>query len=375
MPTKHLTLNLIVALATTLTACAAAAQDRLPWDQGAAVARPYPQGGVSSDGYRPPAERGYASGQPTGSYGANDAYRPPAQDGGVYQGSGGYQTSQSGGSYGNDSYRPPSQGGYQSQGGYPSQGGGYQGQGGGGSYGATESYGSPSQGGGYDRYNYSGRAPDDRAGQYPPRGQGGGEAYPPYRESNPPVADYNRAPPPPGYRGDGGPYPPPQYEDRRTYSQNEVLAAGHGFFGSVSKGLANVIEYAFQKSGRPNGYILGEDAGGAFVAGLRYGEGVLYTKDAGSHKVFWQGPSIGYDFGAEGSKTMVLVYNLRDPRDIYDRFAGVQGSAYLVGGVGIQFQKGDGDITLAPIRAGVGLRLGANVGYLKYTRSPTWNPF
>ena len=142
----------------------------------------------------------------------------------------------------------------------------------------------------------------------------------------------------------------------------------------MSEGLASVVEYAFQKSGRPNGYILGEDAGGAFVAGLRYGEGTLYTKDAGVHKVYWQGPSIGYDFGGEGSKTMVLVYNLRDPRDIYERYAGVQGSAYIVGGVGIQFQA-HGNVTLAPIRSGIGLRLGANVGYLKYTREPTWNPF
>jgi len=134
------------------------------------------------------------------------------------------------------------------------------------------------------------------------------------------------------------------------------------------------VEYAFQKAGRPNGYILGEDAGGAFIAGLRYGEGMLYTKDAGIHKVFWQGPSVGYDFGAEGSKTMVLVYNLRDPSQIYHRFGGVQGSAYIVGGVGLQFQK-YGDVTLAPIRSGIGLRLGANVGYLKYTRAPTWNPF
>jgi hypothetical protein len=183
--------------------------------------------------------------------------------------------------------------------------------------------------------------------------------------------------------GYGEPYhaPDQSYDDgpRRDepeggYSQNEILEAGHHFFGSVSKGLAEVVEYAFRKSGRPNGYILGEDAGGAFVAGLRYGEGTLYTKDAGVHKVYWQGPSIGYDFGGEGSRTMVLVYNLRDPFQIYHRFAGVQGSAYLVGGVGIQYQT-YGNVTLAPIRAGVGLRLGANVGYLKYTRSPTWNPF
>ena len=142
----------------------------------------------------------------------------------------------------------------------------------------------------------------------------------------------------------------------------------------MSSGLASALEYAFKRQGRPNGYILGEDAGGAFVAGLRYGEGVLYTKDAGEHKVFWQGPSVGYDFGGEGSKVMVLVYNLRDPSEIYARFGGVAGSAYVVGGVGLNFQAKD-HIVLAPIRAGVGLRLGANIGYLKYTPRPTWNPF
>lgn len=186
---------------------------------------------------------------------------------------------------------------------------------------------------------------------------------PGYGEPYHPPGDYDRAPPPPEH---GPPY--------EGYSQNEIIAAGHRFFGAVSEGLASVVEYAFQKQGRPNGYILGEDAGGAFVAGLRYGEGTLYTKDAGVHKVYWQGPSIGYDFGGEGSKTMVLVYNLRDPMQIYERYAGVQGSAYIVGGVGIQFQA-HGSVTLAPIRSGIGLRLGANVGYLKYTQEPTWNPF
>lgn len=178
------------------------------------------------------------------------------------------------------------------------------------------------------------------------------------------------------YEGPGGPPPPPYRDEYRdnTYSSNEIIAAGHQFFGAVTKGLASVIEYAFQKQGRPNGYILGQDAGGAFIAGLRYGEGVLYTKDAGHHRVYWQGPSIGYDAGGDGSKVMVLVYNLRDPYDIYRRFGGVDGSAYMVGGVGLTFQKNGGIVT-APIRTGIGLRLGANVGYLKYTRAPTWNPF
>ena len=182
--------------------------------------------------------------------------------------------------------------------------------------------------------------------------------------------------PPPQSPDDRGP-PPGRFDERTldgTYSRSEILATGHHFFGSVSQGLASVMEHAFRKAGRPNGYILGEDAGGAFIAGLRYGEGVLYTKDAGHHKVYWQGPSVGYDFGGEGSKTMVLVYNLRHPSEIYNRFGGVQGSAYFVGGVGVQFQT-SGDLILAPIRSGVGLRLGANVGYLKYTRAPTWNPF
>ncbi|HUS97436.1 MAG TPA: DUF1134 domain-containing protein [Hyphomicrobiaceae bacterium] len=171
---------------------------------------------------------------------------------------------------------------------------------------------------------------------------------------------------------------PPYGEDTRSpsksYSENEIMDAGHRFFGSVSKGLAKAIARVFQQSGRPNGFILGEDAGGAFIAGLRYGEGILHTKHAGSRRVFWQGPTVGYDFGGEGSRTMVLVYNIERPSDIFRRFGGVQGSAYLVGGVGVQLLK-SGDITLAPIRSGLGLRLGANIGYLKYTRRPTWNPF
>ena len=169
-------------------------------------------------------------------------------------------------------------------------------------------------------------------------------------------------------------YVPPEAQSQDGFSAEEIKEAGHRFFGRVSMDLAGVIEYAFQRSGRPNGYILGEEAGGAFVAGLRYGEGTLYTKDAGSHRVYWQGPSIGYDFGAEGSKTMVLVYDLRSPGEIFTTYAGVDGSAYFIGGVGITYLA-RGHMVLAPIRSGIGLRLGANVGYLKYTREPTWNPF
>jgi hypothetical protein len=167
---------------------------------------------------------------------------------------------------------------------------------------------------------------------------------------------------------------PSEAQSQDGFSAEEITEAGHRFFGRVSMDLARVIEYAFQRSGRPNGYILGEEAGGAFVAGLRYGEGTLYTKDAGEHRVYWQGPSLGYDFGAEGSKTMVLVYDLRSPGEIFTTYAGVDGSAYFIGGVGITYLA-RGHMVLAPIRSGIGLRLGANVGYLKYTREPTWNPF
>lgn len=169
--------------------------------------------------------------------------------------------------------------------------------------------------------------------------------------------------------------PQPAPETRvPQYSSNEILDNGHRFFGTVSRGLAQVVEKAFSEFGQPNGYILGEEAGGAFVAGLRYGEGTLYTKNAGDLRVFWQGPSIGFDAGGEGARTMMLIYNLPATETIYNRFGGIDGSAYLVGGVGITFLK-KGPVVLAPIRTGIGLRLGASVGYLKFTKEATLNPF
>jgi hypothetical protein len=142
----------------------------------------------------------------------------------------------------------------------------------------------------------------------------------------------------------------------------------------VSRGLASVIEAAVGQWGQPNGYVLGEEASGAFFGGLRYGEGMLYTKNAGDLKVFWQGPTIGYDLGGEGARTMMLVYNLPATEAIYQRFAGIDGSVYVVGGFGMTALTAN-DIVLVPIRSGVGLRLGANLGYLKFTPVSTWNPF
>ncbi|TIN43480.1 MAG: DUF1134 domain-containing protein [Mesorhizobium sp.] len=126
--------------------------------------------------------------------------------------------------------------------------------------------------------------------------------------------------------------------------------------------------------GLPNGYLLGEEGSGALIGGLTYGEGTLYTKNAGDHKVFWQGPSLGWDFGGEGSRVMMLVYNLDDVNSLYNRFGGLAGSAYLVAGVGFNVMKNN-NVLLVPIRTGVGARLGVNLGYLKLTQRATWNPF
>jgi hypothetical protein len=158
------------------------------------------------------------------------------------------------------------------------------------------------------------------------------------------------------------------------YTIQEVVDAGHGFFGETSGALAKVIEQAFEQNGLPNGYILGQEGSGALIAGLTYGEGTLYTKNVGQHDVFWQGPSLGIDYGGNGTRTMMLVYDLPDVDTLYARYGGVSGSAYIVAGVGMTVLKSR-DVILVPIRTGVGARLGVNVGYLKLTRAPTWNPF
>jgi hypothetical protein len=175
----------------------------------------------------------------------------------------------------------------------------------------------------------------------------------------------------------GEPYalPPVTFETAdEGYTIDEIREATRGFFGTISTNLASVIEYAFANSGRPTGYILGTEGGGAFLAGLRYGKGTLYLRRGGTRPIHWHGPSLGYDVGAEGGRTLILVYRMREPEDLYRSFTGVDGSAYLVGGVGMTLLKG-GDVIMAPIRSGIGLRLGANIGYLRFTSQPTWNPF
>jgi hypothetical protein len=167
---------------------------------------------------------------------------------------------------------------------------------------------------------------------------------------------------------------PPSDQQQPAFTPGELVTAGQQFFGTISQGLATVIEKAVSQWGQPNGYVLGEEAGGAFFGGLRYGEGTLYTKNAGDLKVFWQGPSVGWDFGGDGARTMMLVYSLPAIEAIYQRFAGVSGSAYFVGGFGMTALTAN-DMVLVPIRSGLGLRLGANLGYLKFTPQSTWNPF
>jgi hypothetical protein len=179
-------------------------------------------------------------------------------------------------------------------------------------------------------------------------------------------------PPPPPPPGLPPPGPPPR--EHREFAPDELVNAGHRFFGNVSRGLAQIIEKAGSQWGQPNGYVLGQEAGGAFIGGLRYGDGTLYTKNAGDLRVFWQGPTLGFDAGADGARTMMLVYNLPATGAIFERFGGVDGSAYFIGGLGMTALTAN-NIVVVPIRSGVGLRLGANIGYLKFTPHPTWNPF
>jgi hypothetical protein len=162
-------------------------------------------------------------------------------------------------------------------------------------------------------------------------------------------------------------------DDKNTYDQGTISHDVTEFFGSTTEGLAKVIEKAFAENGRPNGFIKGEEASAAITVGVRYGNGTLTLKSGGSRKVYWTGPSIGFDLGANASKVFILVYHLNKADDIFKRYGGVDGSLYYVGGAGINYQR-RGSVVLAPIRLGVGLRAGASVGYMNYTKTKTWVP-
>lgn len=219
----------------------------------------------------------------------------------------------------------------------------------------------------------------------PPSGAKQGPAFPQARQKETSSwsttselnASVARAPlPPPSSGSPDASLPPDAFtNDDEGYTIDEIREATRGFFGTISTNLASVLEHAFRYSGRPTAYVLGQEGGGAFLAGLRYGSGTLYMRSrAGTEKIYWHGPSLGYDFGAEGSRTMFLIYKVQEPQQLYRSFTGIDGSAYLVGGFGITFLKG-GEVIMAPIRSGLGLRLGANVGYIRFSAQPSWNPF
>lgn len=159
-----------------------------------------------------------------------------------------------------------------------------------------------------------------------------------------------------------------------TYSQDEIVSQVSDALGVTAEAAGAAVERLFAKNGRPTGYIAGEEGSGAIVLGARYGRGLLYMKGKEPLEVFWQGPSAGWDFGGNASRVFTLCYDLIVPEVIFQRFPGVEGSAYLIGGLGVNYQRANG-VTLAPMRAGVGLRLGANVGYLSYTRKRHAWPF
>jgi len=162
-------------------------------------------------------------------------------------------------------------------------------------------------------------------------------------------------------------------KDAATYDKETISHDVTEFFGNTTEGLAKVIEKAFAENGRPNGFIKGEEASAAITIGVRYGNGTLTLKSGGSRKVYWSGPSIGFDLGANASKVFILVYKLAKADDIFKRYAGVDGSLYYVGGAGINYQR-RGSVVLAPIRLGVGLRAGASVGYMHYRKEKSWLP-
>src|SRR3990167_1961167 len=162
--------------------------------------------------------------------------------------------------------------------------------------------------------------------------------------------------------------------NKATYGEDDLIGAAEGVFGKGAQGLAKLIEDLLKKQGEPNAYIVGREAGGAIGVGLRYGSGMLHHKVEGERKVYWTGPSIGFDVGANAANTFVLVYNLWDSEELYERFPAGEGQVYVVGGMNASYLR-KGDVVLIPIRVGAGLRLGVNAGYMKFSKEQRWMPF
>jgi hypothetical protein len=166
----------------------------------------------------------------------------------------------------------------------------------------------------------------------------------------------------------------PQQDPATTYDRDTVIREATGVFGKGAEGLGKAVERVFADLGQPNAYIVGNEIGGAFIGGLRYGDGKLYHKVEGEKRVHWTGPSIGFDIGGDASKTFTLIYNLNDSEEIFQRFPAVEGKLYLIGGFAVSYHR-RGNIVIAPIRLGAGWRLGMNIGWLNYTREKTVVPF
>src|SRR4051812_43433931 len=179
---------------------------------------------------------------------------------------------------------------------------------------------------------------------------------------------------PAGDPAQGAPATAPAPGTAQTYKKDDLIGAAEGVFGKGAKGVASLIEKILKDQGEPSGYITGREAGGAFVVGLRYGSGTLTHKIEGQKPVYWTGPSVGFDAGANAGSTFVLVYNLHDTHDLFQRFPAGEGNAYFVGGLTASYMR-SGDIVLIPIRLGAGVRLGANVGYMKFSEKARWLPF
>jgi len=193
---------------------------------------------------------------------------------------------------------------------------------------------------------------------------------PPAAPYTPPATGATYAPAAASPAAPASPIPP---ANGQTYHQDDLIGAAEGVFGKGAKGLAQIIQDILKKQGEPNGYILGREAGGAFALGLRYGSGTLYHRVEGQRPAYWAGPSIGFDAGANAADTFMLVYNLHNTEDLFHRFGAGEGQAYMVGGFNVSYMR-RGDVVLIPVRMGVGLRLGINGGYMKFSKKQNWNP-
>jgi hypothetical protein len=220
----------------------------------------------------------------------------------------------------------------------------------------------------------------NKSGEYEPAVQSAPVAPQP---ASPPAADIYQpvaAQPPAATPQETAPSPSANAADRAgaasggTVARGDIFKAAEGVFGRGAEGLAQIIEDILRKQGEPSAYITGREAGGAFAVGVRYGSGILHHAVEGDRPVFWNGPSLGFDFGADANKTFVLVYNLHDSQEIFKRYPGAEGNAYVVGGFTASYMR-RGDVVLIPVRLGVGARLGVNAGYIRFSEKSRLLPF